>query len=486
MRIRHSVYVTVFAAALSASLCFAQTRAVSKLSEAVFEGRPFFTDSALYNSYDLGGSPLGLFEKGTPRFDARFDYRYDELGDRSGQYWNAPELTMGNPGKIFFRAFYDPSALSGKKADNTGNKVDTVADLPLHRFGLVLASQGTSGSLRGAFTLVGFYGEQRWDHYDDYRMTGGFERVRFDIGSQLHPLLRLGMFVGGDVRYEKNNVSNSARSCQTNLPEVGVNLDVGGEDLPVRGNLDFSYAWSRFVYTERDGVNEPAIRNDSLSIFLTAQGNFSPMPDKLVLKPGLLLGVTNNSGRMHDPEEGNNYPVNLGNIQQNKEYGLKSFWFGAGTGAGILGYADLHVEYTLTALWLECGSYYTPPPVASRTLHHTAFGVSTNLNKYLEMPITITPRLAYFVSGKSDMFGVPQARLSSDPLNPALHSTKQALYEPQNFLKGFEHISGFTLGIDGSVLEGQAEASVYGTFLSSGALDKGGLEFGARVGFFLK
>ncbi|MDR2591363.1 MAG: hypothetical protein LBC59_00965 [Chitinispirillales bacterium] len=483
MKKHHNIYVLIFIVVSSISICFAQTKGVSKQGEMMFEGRPFFTDSAHYNSYDLGGSPLGLFEKGSPRFDARFDYRHDGLGDETGQYWNAPVLTMGNPGQIFFRAFYDPSILTGKIADTT-------AKLPLHRFGLVLATQSTSGAIRGAFSVVGFYGDLEWDRYYDWedRMIGGVERIRFDIGSQVHPLLRLGMFVSGDVRYEKNNVANTERSCQTNLPEVGVNLDVGGEDLPVRGNFDFSYAWSRFVYTALgDGDDRDAIRNDSLSIFLTMLGRFSPMPDdKIVLKPGLLLGFTNNSGEKREPEKGNNYPVNLGNKRDGSEYGLKSFWFGLGAGASIFDYADLHVEYTLTALWLSCGSAYAAPTDSSRTLHHTAFGVSTNINKYVEMPIVITPRVAYFISGSSGAFGVSQPRLSVEPLNPALNMTKQPLYNPQNSLNGFARVSGFTVGVDGQVLEGQAGASVWATFLSSSALSKGGLEFGARIGFLLK
>jgi hypothetical protein len=481
-----NVYVLMFAVVVIAvSLSIAQTRTVDKYGDKFFEGRPFFTDSALYNSYDLGGSPLGLFEKGSPRFDAQFDYRHDGLGDRAGQYWSAPMLTMGNPDKSFFRAFYDPRILTDK---NGGNDVS----LPLHRFGLVVAAQGESKALRAAFSVVGFYGEQEWDLFNDNRMVAGFDRIRFDLGSQVHPLLRLGLFVSGDMRYEKNIETDTERSCHTNLPEFGVNVDVGGEDFPVRGNLDFSYAWSRFVYTKNDYYRGDAIRNDSLSLFLTMQASLSPIDDdKLVLKPGLLLGFTNNSGERHIPEggydanTGNNWPINLGNAIKTREYGLTGFWFGAGTGVGVLNYVDAHVEYTLAAMSLDCGSYYTKPKVESRTLHHTAFGVSSNLNKYVDMPIVITPRLAYFISGMSGV-GVSQARLSVDPLNAAFYDSKESLYNPQTLLNGFSHLSGFTIGVDGQVLEGQASASVWATFLSDSELDKGGLEFGARIGFILK
>ncbi|GBU20214.1 hypothetical protein R80B4_00090 [Fibrobacteres bacterium R8-0-B4] len=488
MKNHRDIYTSVLTfvvAVASVSLSLAQTKGVDKYGEMLFEGRPFFTDSALYNSYDLGGSPLGLFEKGSPRFDAQFDYRYDGLGDGSGQYWSAPLLTMGNPENSFFRVFYDPRILSDK---NGGDD----ASLPLHRFGLVVAAQGASGALRAAFSAVGFYGDQEWDGGDENRMIAGFERIRFDLGSKVHPLLRLGLFVGGDMLYEKNTKTDTRRSFHTNLPEFGVNLDMGGEDFPVRGNLDFSYAWSRYVYTIVDGLNANAIRNDSLSLFLTTQTRVSLIDDdKLVLRPGLLLGFTNNSGERHEPEEGNNYPINLGDVIQNFDYGLTGFWFGVGTGAGVLNYVDAHVEYTLAALRLKCGSGYTAPAVESRTLHNFSLGVSSNLNKYVEMPIVITPRAAWFISGMSGV-GVSQAHLSLDPLNAAWSDSQRSpyyyppQYAPQNLLSGFSHLSGFTVGVDGQVLEGQASASVWATFLSDSGSDKGGLEFGARIGFLLR
>jgi len=477
----HKVNVFTFTVVVSISLCFAQTRFIEKQGEAMFEGRPFFTDSSVYNSYDLGGSPLGLFDKGSPRFDARFGYRSSDLGGWSGQRWNAPTLTMGNPGTSFFQVFYGPHILSDK---NGGNDVS----LPLHRFGLVGATQASSGAIRAAFSVTGFYGDQEWDVGNEERMIGGVERLRLDIGSRLHPLLRLGLFVSGDVKYEEINITRQHRSCQTDMPVIGANLDVGGEDFPVRGNLDFSYAWNRFVYTRFEGDNANAIRNDSLNLFLTTQASLSPLSDdKLVIKPGLILGLTNNSGEQREPEAGNNYPINLGGAIPNSQYGLMGFWFGAGAGFGVFGYVDAYVEYMLAAMSLDCESGYAPPPVKSRTLHYTSFGLSTSVNKYVEMPIVINPRLAYFISGMSRDVGGAYSRLGLNPLNPRTgNGTNDLLYNPQSFLSDFAHISGFTIGVDGQALEGQVEASVWAAFLSSSAEDKGGLEFGVKVGFLLK
>jgi hypothetical protein len=493
--------LTFAAVIASISLCSAQTRAAGKYGEALFEGRPFFTDSAVYNSYDLGGSPLGLFEKGSPRFSAEFGNRSTSLGDRSGQYWDAPVFGIGNPGGAYFQAFYKPNVLNDKNGGNA-------ADLTLNRFGFVGASQGTSGAMRASLLAEGFYGRQEWGGGDSARLVMGVERLRFDVGSRLHPLVRVGLYIGANVLYDTLYVSSEHRDvwAHTNLPEFGANVDVGGEDFPVRGNIDFSYAWSGFSYSlyrpgqpvpptaagiKIDGEDADAIRNDSLSVFLTALARLSPMADgNITLTPGLLLGYTGNSGEIREPDGGdNNYPIPLlfGGPRDNLSYSLTGFWFGAGAGLEAYGYVDAHVEYSLAALWLDCGSGYTGKEVEeSRTIHNFAVGVASRMNRYVEIPFTVVPRAAWFISGTTSMVGAAQTRLSVAPLNKVSGMSMRALYEPQNFLSGFERVSGFTLGADGSALEERIFASIWATFLSSSESDRSGLEFGLRVGFAMK
>jgi len=386
MKKHRDVHVLMFIVVASVFHCLAQSKAVDKHGAALFEGRPFFTDSALYNSYDLGGSPLGLFEKGSPRFEALFGYRYGGLGDRSRQYWNAPTLSMGNPGSAFFQVFYTPDIMSAK----SGNAVS----LPLQRFGLAVASQGTSGAFRASFLFDGFYGRQEWEAGDSARVIMGVDRLRFDVGSQVHPMVRIGLYVGSKGRVDTLNAPYRAdRSGQINLPEFGANVDVGGEGLPVHSNMDFSYAWSRFVYTVfvRPGPltnyvpsvgnlntsgevsgNANAIRNDSLNLFWTTQARFPSKDDKFALRPGLILGFTSNSGEMREPDNPDNSIIEIGSARGNSSYDLTGFWFGVGTGFEAPDYVDAHVEYTLAAMSLECGSYYSNPAVEkSRTLHNT-------------------------------------------------------------------------------------------------------------------
>lgn len=494
---RHSVYLSVimFAVAASVSLCFAQTTAAEKQAGMLFEGRPFFTDSAIYNIYDLGGSPLGLFEKEASRFGARLGYRYGGSGDMAGSYWDAPSFWMGDPGKSVVQIYYGPNALSYNGAAG--------ANLLLHRFGFVAATQGVSGAIRAAFSAGGFYGRQEWEKGDSARVIMGIEKLRLDVGSQVHPLVRIGFYIGANLLYDtlyNSVVVHRDCSAHTNLPEFGGSADIGGEDFPVRAVIDFSYAFSGFSYSLYPsqyntpqsagfaGGDANAVKNDSLRVFLTARSQTIPIADgKFAFKPGLFLGYTGNSGEMREPDPGDNYPIPLlfGNAKDGLQYSLNGFMFGAGSGFEALGYVDAHVEYSLAALWLNCDPGYTGTAVEkSRTLHNVAVGVSSRMNKYVEMPVEIAPRLAWFTSGNTNAAGAARSRLSFEPLNIEPGMSKHKLYEPQNFLDGFARTSGFTIGVDGAAFEGSLKASVWTTFLSSG--DDSGLEFGLRAEFLLK
>jgi hypothetical protein len=146
-------------------------------------------------------------------------------------------------------------------------------------------------------------------------------------------------------------------------------------------------------------------------------------------------------------------------------------------------YADLHLEYSLASMSLETGSALPDPFVDSRMLHHTSFGASTVVNDYLELPLKIAPRIAYFISGSA---GIVEAFHSGvDPINIVPGKSKLDLYQPQKFLEGFERTSGFTFGIDAGIFEDQLSASLWMTFLSkkSGGDEKKGLELGLSALF---
>jgi hypothetical protein len=496
---KNRIVVAAMAMAVAmASIGFAQTRGVDLHGVTLFEGRPFITDGGVYNGYDLGGSPLGLFDSEQSRMNVDLGYCYYGIGDKAGHYLSGQSLRMGAPGRSFFQVFYGPDILSYK---NPANALDAAA-LTLQRFGLALAAQAPDGSFRTSLLADGYFGTQKWEHGDSSRAFMGFERLRLDFGSQVHPLVRLGLFFGATARLDtlRALVGHEDVAFQMNLPEFGGNIDFGGEDMPVRSNLYVSYAFSRYIYRTNapyaDGVpsvvkenQADAIRNDSLNIFWMAQGRI-PVNGDYTVRPGLLFGYTGNYGEMRIPVGDNDNPVDLGEARKGSPYDMTGVWFGIGAGFEALKYADVHVEYTLAAMsvkWGEAGSSYpnyNPQFTGekSRTLHNTAFGVSTPLHEYVALPLNITPRIAYFISGSA---GIAGARHSSfEPMNVVSGKSKKYLYAPYSFLDGFERTSGFTFGVDGQALENRLSVSYWMTFLKN-TVSKDGMEIGLSAGFSL-
>ncbi|MCL2182821.1 MAG: hypothetical protein FWB85_05055 [Chitinispirillia bacterium] len=486
--------VVLMAVAAAVSASFAQYRAVDRQAGMMVEGRPFLTDAARYNSYDLAGSPLGLFDLSRPKERMSIDlgYRYYGFGGETGHYLRGQKIRMGQPGRSFFELFYGPDIMS---YDNGPNDIS----LPLHRFGLALASQAAEGTFRTSIMFDGYIGTQEWENGDSVRFIGGFEKLRLDVGGQVHPFLRIGFFINftghaDTLHVPNNNIGRRDFSAQTNLPEIGGNIDFGDDEMPVRSNLSVSYAFSRFVYSSQwlSGVpqvdargNASAIRNDSLRVALVTHGEI-PVSEEYAAALGLLLGISNNSGKMRNPHE-DNWPWLMYDAVPNTGYSLFGFHFGVGAGGRLHKYADVHVEYSLAAMSLDCGSAYPQPAVESRTLHSISIGASTQLNKYLELPLHITPRIAYFISGASGILGPVHSGL--DPVNVISGKSKNVLYRPETYLSGdgvylpgFSRTRGVTLGADGA-LEESLLVSLWMTFLSKDGVKKDGMEMGLSVGY---
>jgi hypothetical protein len=359
--------------------------------------------------------------------------------------------------------------------------------------------------------LADFYiGSQTWDAPgDSSRWLIGFDNLRIDMGSQAHPLVRVGFYVGAKAAIDTLHISGQNPidplrrdlSIQINVVEFGGDIDFGGGDLPARSNLSVSYAPSQMVYAYR-GTNQysndtlpvvdgnrhaPTIVNDSFQLFWLAQGRIPIVEDEYVVKPGLLLGWSTNSGRMHTASEKNDL-YRYSDVIPNREYDFGGFYFGAGTGFELLKYADLYAEYSLASMSLnKLGSYYPQTFTKSRTLHHIAFGAATSINKYVDLPLEISPRVAYFISGSTNI--VPAAHSRLDPLNVEPRKSKWLFYSPHLFLEGFAQTSGFTIGVDGLALENKLSVSYWMTFLSKKFENQpdpvGGIELGLSAGFSL-
>ncbi|MDR0306847.1 MAG: hypothetical protein LBI42_08420 [Chitinispirillales bacterium] len=495
--------VAVFAAA---SVCFGAYSDMAFHDLRLSEGRSFFTNNEAYNSYYLYGSPLGIFEIDSSQMSLELGYKLksfnqaiDNLPKRDfGTHdLTLPVFRVGEPGRAFFQAFYMPDFRWNNIDYRNGSS--SAQNLPIQRFGLSVAGQTQSGSFGGAFTADGYLGSSSLEESNqaDFQKTTrellGFEKLRLDFNSKVHQTLRMGAFfqvtAHVDTLYyvvKEGEYRNEDRSFQMNIPSVGGYIDFDGGDLlpvPVHSTISLQYASGRSVHTIKDGVNYPdvdalgnrdAIINDSLRFMWMAK---AAVPFKgHTFKPGLLLGYANGSGKLHEPDKDNS-PFKMGGILPFSHYNLGELQFGLGSGFEFLNYSDLFLEYTVTGATLKYGSFYYryengdrvsqgnrpnfPEQERKRTLHRISFGASTQLHNYLEMPVEITPRIAYFADGFTSGAGTNYWDIDAQ-----FGGDQDKRYNPEYYLDHFQRTAGFTLGADICAPEKGLGGAVYMTFLS--------------------
>jgi len=482
----------LIAVLLISSVSFAQHPALDLYSTRLAEGRPFFTYQGIYDSYDLFNSPLGVFEIDSSSLSIEVGYNLLSLGKEKGHFFTLPLLRMGEPGRAYFQVFYGPDFLS----------YDESITLPLHRFGLTLAAQSESGLFQASISSSGYIGTQSWKEGNDTRAILGLDNLRFDFGSRVHPMARVGVFIGAALyvdtlksperygsTYEQLRID---RSAQVVLPAFGGFVDFGGGHFPVYNHLSLQYASSRFVYvakneTNRGGVdglgNEYSVINDSLQLFWLAAGRI-PLGEHFI-KPGLLVGFSATSGQLHWPDEDSD-PFKMKDAIDGGFFDLTEVYFGIGTGFEVFNYADLFIEYVYNSASLDYGDYAgfnnSSNFPTSRGFHNFALGASTPLHEYLSLPLSLTPRIAYFMSQSAG--AVEARRMEIDPLNPIMNGkSKEARYRPQTYLHGREFISGITIGLDAQSPDTKFGGSLYTTFLNKRQGRQSGIEMGVVLAF---
>ncbi|MDR2727753.1 MAG: hypothetical protein LBB56_01375 [Chitinispirillales bacterium] len=470
----------LIAVLLVSSACLAQHPALDLYGKRLIEGRPFLTFEDIYDSYDLFNSPLGVFEIDSSSLSIEAGYSLFSLDNNKRHYFSIPVLRMGEPRRAYFQVFYGPDLLSYDTPDES-------MSLPLHRFGLTLAAQSQSGLFQASIMSSGYIGTQSFKNSSDSRALAGLEDLRFDFGSQPHPMARVGVFIGAalniDTLKNSETLECEDRSAHVVLPSFGGFVDFNGHNLPVRSHLSLQYSSGRFVYVSKDekinsyGVdglgNEYSIKNDSLQFIWMTAGRI-PVKEHFI-KPGLLLGFSANAGKLHWPDEDSD-PFKMKDAVEGGSFDLTEVYFGIGAGFEAFSYADMFIEYVHNSASLNYGEHFHNPPNAptSRGLHSFALGASTPLHKYLAVPFSLSPRIAYFISQSA---GAVEARhINTKPLNPVRSRSKAAIYEPQLYLENKETASGFTLGLDAQSSDTKFGGSFYTTFLNKNPRGRSGIE----------
>ena len=475
----------LIAVLIVSSVCLAQHPALDLYGKRLVEGRPFLTFEDIYDSYDLFNSPLGVFEIDSSSLSIEAGYSLFSLDNEKRHYFSIPVLRMGEPRRAYFQVSYGPDLLS----------YDTPSEnmsLPLHRFGLTLAAQSQSRLFQASIMSSGYIGTQSFKNNNDSRMLAGLEDLRFDFGSQVHSMARVGVFIGAALHVDtlKSSYKNAAneelsrddRSAHVVLPAFGGFVDFNGSNIPVRSHLSLQYASGRFVYVSKDEIsrggvdslgNLHSIKNDSLQLLWMTAGRI-PVKEHFV-KPGLLLGYSVNAGQLHLPDEDSD-PFKMKDAVDGGFFDLTEVYFGIGAGFEAFSYVDMFIEYIYNSASLNYGEHFQNPTNAptSQGLNSFALGVSTPLHKYLSVPFSLSPRIAYFISQSA---GAVEARhINTKPLNPARSRSKAAIYDPQLYLENKESTSGFTLGLDAQSSDTKLGGSFYTTFLNKNPGGRSGIE----------
>jgi len=465
------------------SVCFAQHPALDLYSIRLAAGRGFITSEEIYDSYDLFKSPLGVFQIDSSSLSLEIGYSLLSLDNERGHYVSIPILRMGEPGRAYFQISYGPDLLYYDTPD--GNTVS----LPLHRFGLTLAAQSESGTFQASIMGTGYIGTQSWEEGYDQRSVMGLENLRFDFGSQVHPLARIGVFIGAGLHLDTLNSADNERndrSAHVVLPAFGGFVNFGGQYFPARSHLSLQYAPVRFVYVSKDGQNdagvddrgmgnEYSIMTDSLQVLWMTVGRV-PLGEHFA-KPALLLGTSVNAGQLHMPNKDSD-PFRMETAVPGGHFNLTEMYLGTGLGFEVINYAELFIEYVYTWASLNYGGHFPDDSPKERGLYTFAAGVSTPMHKYVSMPFSLNPRIAYFMSESAGE--VKPRRMNINPLNPvdSKGKSKAYRYEPQTYLKNKETLSGITVGLDAWTPDTKFGGSLYTTFINKNQGEHSGIEMG--------
>ncbi|MFP4242970.1 MAG: hypothetical protein ACLFQB_14070 [Chitinispirillaceae bacterium] len=469
------------------SACIAQNLAGDIPDRRTSSARPSLTNPDLYNSHDLAHSPLGVFEKDSNRLTLKADYRHLGWTDVSKTGHNsdilkAPSLRIGQPQTAFFEIAYGPQFFSSRHLDND-------LFLTQHRFAITLAGQTPSALFQAGLSGYGTIGTQTWGQDNHNRVKLGLDLLRIDLGSQIHPLLRIGFYAGVSARIDTladPAETHQDRYFQTELPSYGSYADFGSARMPIRSNLSLHSSSNRFVYVskgippQRPNGNENAIIYDSSLFTWQTMGQFHI--DQYQFSPAVLIGWGKTSAQMYTPHEEND-PVKLGPAHEGENYSISHLNLGIGASMEAMSYATFFTDYLYKSLSLECGEAFATPQISNRTLHSLNIGIKSPLNRHLSIPLELIPRIGYFITGTVRF--KDNARFATTPFSLTEGKSQQWRYQPETMLGSFERISGFVFGAEGSAINAKLFYDIHLAFLNRTSDDQSGFGFGSELTFVI-
>jgi hypothetical protein len=462
-------------------------------------GAPRFTDQTTYNEYDFCGSPLGLFEKESSTVHLELAFRTFSLAnanssDSASESANVPvipNLTVGKRDNLYIMLSYQPAWLEQKAVGHA------LSLAPLHRFGLLVAAETPSKYMRFGIAGKGYAGTLTTSLGPNSRTVMGLTQLSAFLGSQVHPLVRIGIHGGAtgnlDSLNDKSHVFED-RFFYGTVPSYGGDINVGMEGVPVQSNFNIDNASNHFVYVtkgmapEKPDGSEDALVGDSLSWQWNTMGKIGYAG--FLYQPALSMEYWRN--RIQDYTPGaKNYPLQYGPARKDTNWTFSSFTLGIGASSLLQTYGRAWFEYRHEFFWASYGAGVNTPD-KSRGYDYIGLGLEGNVNAIpgLRMPKSIEAflRLGYCNTRQNSKWG---QYLGDEfrQFNPmAARSEFSGDNSPYSLALGAdERVSRFSLGAGGTFFNGMLGADVVVAFLSREAdMKENGVEFGVGVEYILK
>jgi hypothetical protein len=464
-------------------------------------GSPTLSDNTAYNEYDFCGSPLGLFEKEST--DVRLSLAFRSLSERNStsadsfnRYSNSlilPGITLGKRNVMYVMLDYAPSWVS---------RVDTSVTTkmaPLHRFGLVFAAQIPSKVIRFGVAAQGYVGSESTDEPASAgrsRTLMGVTTLNAYLGSQVHPLVRIGIHGGAtgnlDSLEEPQHVQED-RFFYGTIPIIGGTVGFGKEGFPVWSNFSIDFATNNLVYVTKgnflqkpDG-NEDALLADSLAWKWETMGRIPA--GGVVYQPSFSLEYMKCRVKEFYASE-KNYPLTYGAERPDMNWTLGSFTFGLGASALVMDWGRAWVEWAHEYFSLSYGAAIDSID-KSRGYDRIGVGIEGNIHAIpaLKMPSSteLFIRLGYCnmrTNGRFGPYAGDEFRLFNSMSAPSLRSGPNSPYHVT--LNNDERLSRFTVGFGATFLQRMFEANFVLGFLGlQDDMTENGFEFGFGLDYNL-
>jgi hypothetical protein len=385
-------------------------------------GEPRFADTALYNLFDQGGSPMGLLETRKERLGLALGY----LGTRRATPGDSltidhsdlviPNVGFFQPGVFGASLYFLREAEAYRRLG--GDSVENSASL----FGLDLAAGPSSGLFRIGFSAHARIGGIEYPGQEK-RILVSVPSVRFDMGSRLHPAVEVGVFAGAGGRFDslQSPTGGLERVASFTLPRYGLLVDVGGaedaEDLPVMGNVVLERGTDR-IFGEYRPVGDsghlyPTVLTDYWT--LQTQWMYSAQVEDFRLQPALRFARRSEKAQGYAGLKGNQDPFKKGARIDSLQLTRGITAFGLGGQVGFREMAALLLE------WETSGHSYKSDSTREERYSRFSVGLEHHVHRLpIEFPEAVSLTLRAGWTWRQDARTLPGYRgFHFDPFLPS-------------------------------------------------------------------